>query len=360
MKLPQVGVAILPYSNFLSACLPLFDKGEIELLEWPFDIFSSEENIPNWMKGLREEFSQNQRLIGHGVYYSLFDAKWSERQNQWISKLKKEASNVNFNHITEHFGIMSSNDAHKGYPMPVVFSEALLSLGIDRMKRLQNAAQVPVGLENLALAFSADDVKEQGDFLERLVSNVNGFIILDLHNLYCQSQNFGIQMEELMNLYPLHLVKEIHVSGGSWSNVKGEKVRRDTHDNPVPDEVWISLQYALKKCPNLEYIILEQLNGSLGTEKAQVEFRADFMKIRELVQTYGTESNGGNWGNSSLPGPVPLNDNALFDAQQELKQIFSGSLSLEEVKNRLAHIYPDRKWESKMLETGLLLADRWN
>lgn len=360
MNLPQVGVAILPYSNFLSACLPLFEEAKIELLEWPFDIFSSEENIPDWMKGLRQEFSKNQRLIGHGVYYSLFDAKWSERQEQWLSKLKEETSNVNFNHITEHFGIMSSNHAHKGYPMPVVFSEALLSLGIDRLKRLQDAAQLPVGLENLALAFSSDDVKEQGDFLERLVSKVNGFIILDLHNLYCQSQNFKMSMEELMNLYPLHLVKEIHVSGGSWSEFKGQKVRRDTHDNPVPDAVWISLQYALKKCSNLEYIILEQMNGSLDTEKAQIDFRNDFHKIQELVRTYGGESNGYNWGNSSYPDLVPIDDNALFDVQKELKDLFSSSLFLEAVKNRLTQIYPDRKWENKMLETGLLLADKWN
>jgi hypothetical protein len=49
-------------------------------------------------------------------------------------------------------------------------------------------------LENLALSFSVDDVKHQGEFLEKLVEPVNGFLILDLHNLYCQSHNFDIPL----------------------------------------------------------------------------------------------------------------------------------------------------------------------
>jgi hypothetical protein len=155
-------------------------------------------------------------------------------------------------------------------------------------------------------------------------------------------------------------VKEIHVSGGSWFDVKGEKVRRDTHDNPAPDEVWESLQFALENCPSLEYIILEQLNKSLATEKAQVEFRNDFLKIRELVDAYGAESNGRIWGNASLPNRLPINDGALFQDQQELKRIFSSSLSTEEVQIRLEKLYPNREWEGKMVETGLLLADKWN
>jgi uncharacterized protein (UPF0276 family) len=92
-----------------------------------------------------------------------------------------------------------------------------------------------------------EEVKKHGEFLNKLVDSVNGFIILDLHNVYCQSYNFNISFDEIIHLYPLHRVREIHISGGSWedSNIlPGKKIRRDTHDNPVPEKVFHLLNCA--------------------------------------------------------------------------------------------------------------------
>jgi hypothetical protein len=207
---------------------------------------------------------------------------------------------------------------------------------------------------------SEEDVKEQGDILERLASSVNGFLILDLHNLYCQAENFQISMRDLMNSYPLHLVKEIHISGGSWIEAANEMVRRDSHDGPVPSEVWDSLEFCLNRCPNLEYIILEQMNASLATEEAMKLFQDDFRKAKGMAQEYSNSTEGTIWGNEILPIEQPLNDEDLYRDQQELKRIFSGQHSIEEAKDRLKLLYPRRNWEPKMIETGLTLSKKWN
>lgn len=54
--------------------------------------------------------------------------------------------------------------------------------------------------------------------MDKLVMPFCHFIILDLHNLYCQIHNFNIPFEEILTGYPLNKVREIHISGGSWED----------------------------------------------------------------------------------------------------------------------------------------------
>ena len=219
--------------NHLQTIYPLLEKGEIDAIEWSFDAIEFDDTPP-WYQNLLKAFSVAGNLIGHGIFYSLFTGKWSKDQSDWLNRLSTICDRLNFDHISEHFGFMTGADFHKGAPFPVPFSHNVLLLGQDRLKRLQDACKKPVGLENLAYAFSKEDVLKQSEFLAKLLEPVNGFLILDLHNVYCQCQNFSLDPMELLNQMPLNLVKEIHISGGSWQSSNyfdGRSVRRDTHDH---------------------------------------------------------------------------------------------------------------------------------
>ena len=202
--------------NVLLAALPLFEGEKVEAIEWSFDTLYNKRNIPDWFVELLNAFSAENRLIGHGVYFSLFLAKWSDSQQRWLDHLAKISSYFQFDHISEHFGFMTGEDFHKGAPMNIPFTKTTLEIGRDRLKRIYNACECPVGIENLAFAYSPDEVKRHGHFLEALIEPVNGFIILDLHNVFCQVKNFDISPEEILEYYPLNKVSEIHISGGSW------------------------------------------------------------------------------------------------------------------------------------------------
>jgi len=126
---------------------------------------------------------------------------------------------------------------------------------------------------------------------------VNGFIILDLHNLYCQIHNFSIEFDEITALYPLDKVREIHISGGNWEDSfidPGKRIRRDTHDNVVPWEVYDLLEKTMKKCPNLKYVVLEQLGNGLKTDESKKLFYKDFLTMENIVrkknQSYSSNS----------------------------------------------------------------------
>ncbi|MGI4823405.1 MAG: hypothetical protein ACRYFV_19510 [Janthinobacterium lividum] len=78
----------------------------------------------------------------------------------------------------------------------------------DRLSRIYDACRCLVGLENLAFSYSLDEVKRHGKFLKKLPEPVNGFLILDLHNLYCQLHNFAVPDEELIAQYSLVVLSE--------------------------------------------------------------------------------------------------------------------------------------------------------
>lgn len=116
-----------------------------------------------------------------------------------------------------------------------------------------------------------------------MLAPVQGFLLLDLHNLYCQMANFNQSATMMLALYPLQLVREIHIAGGSWSQSGQRYIRRDTHDAVVPEEVFQLLATVLPHCPNLKAVILERLGHTLETKAAQAELQQDFHRLRQVV-----------------------------------------------------------------------------
>ncbi|RDC64965.1 multinuclear nonheme iron-dependent oxidase [Adhaeribacter pallidiroseus] len=358
--------------DILAAALPLFAAGQVEAIEWSFDTLFRTPQMPDWFAELLQTYSQQNRLIGHGVYFSLFSGQWSVNQQNWLQHLRELSKLYTFDHITEHFGFMTGQNFHHGAPLPIPYSETTLAIGQDRLARIQDACQCPVGLENLAFSYSLDEVKQHGQFLEQLITPVNGFLILDLHNLYCQLHNFQASYNEIINLYPLDRVREIHVSGGSWESSAVEpdrKIRRDTHDEAVPEEVLELLAQIIEKCPNLKYVVLEQLGNALKSEKSKQLFYADFLKMEAILRQKNQKSRT-NAGKTFLPAPFklpeqPIEDQTLAAQQIYLSEILENAASAEEAihllqTSPLAHSdWQIETWEPYMIETAHNIARKW-
>lgn len=284
------GLSLMNSHDFLAASLPLFDAGEVQVLEWSFDI-SWENGLEDWAAELVNFYSIENKLIGHGVNFSILSGKWSNAQQSWIERFKEECSKHSFMHISEHFGFSRAGNVVQTSPLPVPFSNSALALGVERLKLMAEIARVPIGLENLGFAFSIDCVKEQANFISQLLEKTDGFLLLDLHNAYCQIANFAVDAEDYFALYPMTRVREIHISGGSWSPDKdGNSIRRDTHDHEVPDEVFELLMQVLWRCPNLKTVILERLGNTIRSENEASRFRSDFLHMKKLIQLFCAES----------------------------------------------------------------------
>ncbi len=357
-------------NNLFQSIFPLLINEQIEAIEWSFDTLYQQKNIPEWFVELLHEFGKAERLIGHGVYGSLFAGIWSPAQADWLLHLSRMVKNFQFAHISEHFGFMTGEDFHKGAPLNLPMNKTVLNLGADRLKRVQNIANCPVGLENLAVTYHWDDVRRQGEFLGELLSDVDGFLILDLHNLYCQLHNFSLDFQQVINAYPLERVREIHISGGSWAasqTEKGRTIRRDTHDEAVPIEVFDLLKKAILLCPNLKFVMFEQLGIGLQTPTAQQLFQSDFINMQQIV----SKNQNANHTASFLPALPHLVDNQVFEnkelahQQQILSDILEKSDSYEQLilalqSSALSQTdWQLEKWQPAMIETAWVIAQKW-
>lgn len=367
------GVSCNLDNQLLQATLPLFASEKVEAIEWSFDTLYKVRDIPDWFVELLQAFGNEGRLIGHGVYFSLFSGKWTAEQQRWLEHLRKVSSNFSFDHITEHFGFMTGEDFHKGAPISVPYTIETLNIGIDRLQRIQEACSCPVGLENLAFSYSLDEVKRHGDFLERLIEPINGFIILDLHNLYCQLQNFSLDFETIIQAYPLDRVREIHISGGSWepSGILPERtIRRDTHDDAVPDAVFDLLKRMVPLCKNLKFVLLEQLGIALHTPESQYRFQQDFNQMQEIVQDFNLQNQLVS-DNDFLPNEIiQLTKKVpesleLHEQQLALSSILEQAADTNEAHHLLRNsslansAWQIENWSPYMLETALRIAQKW-
>lgn len=362
--------------HLLQATLPLLESGQVAGMEWSFDALYRVAHIPDWFTELLDTFSRSGRLLGHGIFFSLFSGNWTPEQEQWLRQLSDTARRFHFDHVTEHFGFMTGADFHRGAPMSIPMNSRTLAIGRDRLRRISDACQRPVGIENLAFAQSYDEAQRQGAFLAQLVEPVNGLLILDLHNLYCQLHNFDISFEQLLHTYPLERVREIHISGGSWEQSSWrptQSVRRDTHDDRVPEMVFHLLKETLPLCPHLKYVVLEQLGTSLHTAEAQQGFREDFISIKNIINNFNiknispAEESLHPFLSPSKTGmdSTPLTDAELFQQQRQLAHILENATTVPEAQellrqSALAHSdWHPEQWEPYMLEAAMAIAQKW-
>lgn len=375
-------------TDILTACLPLLEESRVEAIEWSFDALFKVQQVPDWFLELLSAFSKERRLIGHGVFFSLFSGKWLPEQEAWLRHLSRTAATFHFDHVTEHFGFMTGKDFHQGAPLNIPYTPTTLAIGRDRLQRIQAACLCPVGLENLAFSYSLEEVRRHGEFLDQLLEPVNGFIILDLHNLYCQLRNFDLSFDELIRLYPLEKVREIHLSGGSWEDsraVPGRKVRRDTHDDAVPPDVFQLLETVIDRCPHLKYVVLEQLGYALTTAERRAAFYNDFLRLEAIVNTRNAGRPGSGFPRLSDPGALflpgfddspfqpplsvpaqlPVEDETLYLQQLELSSILETAGSYAEARQRLdqsslaSSPWQIECWQPYMFETAINIARKW-
>ncbi len=361
-------------AGILSASLPLFAEERVEAIEWSFDTLFNYKEIPAWFLELLHTYSDAGRLVGHGVFFSLFSGRFLPGQHQWLYQLREMANTFHFDHITEHFGFMTGKDFHSGAPLNIPYSDTTLRIGRDRLARIQQACACPVGLENLAFSYSVDEVKRHGEFLEKLIEPVNGFIILDLHNLYCQLHNFSMPYEQLIAPYPLHRVREIHISGGSWEDAvsgQGRTIRRDTHDDAVPPVVFDLLRRTIPQCPNLKYVVMEQLGVGLQTEESRQAFYHDFRAMQDLVNSLQGSADALPGHNTfmpaqgSLPAALAAEDEVLYAQQLHLSGILETAANWQEALDALSRsplagtAWQVEQWDPNMLETAIRIAQKW-
>ncbi|MBL9026166.1 MAG: DUF692 family protein [Myxococcales bacterium] len=284
----RCGLSLLPAEDVRLATAPLFEAGAVDAVEWNVDFGFPPATTPVWIESILARFEEAGALYAHGVELSPMSAELAEHQRAWLESLGGAFRERRYRHLTEHYGFITAGEFVRGTPLPLPPSRALLSIATERIERLQELTGSPVGIENLAFAFGREDAVLQAEVVRELCERTGAFVLLDVHNLLCQIENFDLDALALAELYGLHRVREVHIAGGSLAHTAAPPLRpfrRDSHDHDVPDPAFALLAQVVPRCPALEVVILERSDRSTFTVCEGARHRADFLRVREVVSS---------------------------------------------------------------------------
>lgn len=211
-------------------------------------------------------------LVIHGVELSIASAHgWNEAYLKMLDSLQ---SVWPFVWHSEHLSFQTipgekNTILEIGVPLPVPMTQEAVTLISARVQALHQRYSVPFLLENPAHYFGnfpADpEIGGESGFMHAITEKSGSYLLLDLHNLYCNAVNHGFDPFLAIAQMPLRQVVEIHLAGGSWR----DGFYMDAHDGRVPEDVWNLLEYTLPLVPNVAGVVFEILDEPavrLGTK----------------------------------------------------------------------------------------------
>ena len=226
--------------------------------------------VPN---GFHQKFAElgkrdDKAFVAHGVGFSMGGAGHGDdaRRKQWLERVTRDQHTFRFQWYTDHLGATALGGLSMTLPIAMPMTAHTASLVRASLAQLQTI--VPeVGIENSVSYFTLGSPLDEPRFLARILCAPRMHLLLDLHNVYTMSQNFGFEAEAYLARLDLSKVIEIHLSGGSSSEPawlsSGKTLRLDAHDGAVPERVWKLFELVAPRCSALRGVTIERMEGTV-------------------------------------------------------------------------------------------------
>jgi len=194
----------------------------------------------------------------HGVTLGLASAAAVElRRTDGMARLC-EAVHPAF--WSEHLSFVRGGGAEIGHLAAPPRSESTVEGTLRNIDALTAHVGVKPLLENVATLITPPcSTMSETRWLSAIVEGAGAFMLLDLHNLYANAKNSGLDPFQMLDELPLHRVRQIHLSGGiDIPAPMGGTRLLDDHVHDVPNAVFDLLEAVARKTPNHLMVIVER------------------------------------------------------------------------------------------------------
>ncbi|MEM7138548.1 MAG: DUF692 domain-containing protein [Myxococcota bacterium] len=190
--------------------------------------------------------------------------------NDYLQDLRNFLSDLEVSWHSEHLCIGGSDPRFFHDLLPLPFTEEAVNVCVSRIQQMRDAIDLPVALENVSYyAPQGPNGLEEASFVVEVLERADAKLLLDVNNVYVNSQNFDFDPRAFIDKIPSNRVVQIHVAG---HELRADGLRIDTHGEPVPDEVFRLLEYALTKLGPVPVLLERDTNiPPLDTLLAEVD-----------------------------------------------------------------------------------------
>ena len=195
-------------------------------------------------------------IVAHHIGLSLASAL--EPDPAYIEQLSAWNTRWDYPWISDHLSFAQVEGPDQagsaGIALPAPYDHNVLSLVADRVANVMARTGTPFLLENPARYISyPDEELTEPEFLNCVCQRTGCGLLLDLHNLYCNSINLDLDAYAWLAEVDLNNVVEIHIAGGTMIG----DIYADSHAGACPEEVWALLDHVMPHTPNLRGITFE-------------------------------------------------------------------------------------------------------
>lgn len=192
---------------------------------------------------LREDYA----LSVHGVGLSIGAMQPLDRAH--LARLKSVCERYQPDSFSEHLAWSSHDTVFLNDLLPLPYTRETLARVVEHVDEVQHHLRRQLLLENPAtyVLFEESTIPETA-FLEEVATRTGCGLLLDVNNVFVAATNHRLDPHAYLADFPLHLVREIHLSGHSETvDDAGARLLIDSHDTPVKDPVWALYEEVLVK-----------------------------------------------------------------------------------------------------------------
>lgn len=194
---------------------------------------------------LLKEVREHLPVSLHGVGLSLGSATGVDRYH--LTRLKQLSDNIQPYQISDHVAWNMNQGIHHNDLLPLPYTEESLAVICRNIDHVQDVLQRPILVENPStyLQYGHSTIPET-TFLEEIVQRTGCGLLLDINNVYVNSQNHQFDpYDYVRHISPEH-IHEIHLAG----HTKREDISLliDTHEGTVCDAVMDLYGFTIQTC----------------------------------------------------------------------------------------------------------------
>jgi len=186
--------------------------------------------------------------------------------------------------LSEHLSWSSVDGRFTNDLLPLPYTEEALRHMAARVSHVQESLGRQILIENVSsyLQFPHSTLSEW-EFLAELAHESGCGILLDVNNVYVNSQNHGFDPKTYLLSLPRAAVKEMHLAGHIARQVGNRQMLIDTHNQHVCEAVWDLYGFAVRLFGRVPTLIEWDADipplGVLVAEAQEADLRAEFNHV---------------------------------------------------------------------------------
>jgi uncharacterized protein len=162
---------------------------------------------------------------------------------------------------SEHLAFVRGGGIEIGHLAAPPRTDATIEGSVGNLVRAEAIVGTMPLVENVATLIDPPGSKlSEAEWACRILIAANCDLLLDLHNLYANSVNFGFDPRAYIDRIPQKQIHVIHLAGGRWIQSKSTDERRllDDHLHDVPEAVYELLTSVGERIDHSLTVILER------------------------------------------------------------------------------------------------------